>query len=345
MSGRITIDVGLNTRDVAKGAKDAETALGKLEDAVGDTSKGGARDLDKLEDELKDVQRATERADASMKDVRSSSKTAFDGASDNVRGFKDEAVQNFSEVASSFSGDVTQMADGVQGLAGGLASALTPGIGIPVAILGAAAGAFLQSWIESSEQSKERISSMYQDMLDSGSRFLSDNYINQALGELGEDAGKVAEATKRAAEYRTSESDVLRAMVGDAEALGRVQADALSTHRQNVTEIQNSNKGEREKADLIDAANVKYEASTDWLRQIQQDTAAARGQWDAISGAMTKANDEAGKVSDTVFNFKQSLQGGITVPIRVDDTNLRNYKPPKIYVPGTIVMPGQRQIL
>ena len=53
MTKRIGIDMGLDASGVAKGAKDAERALEKLEDAVGDTGKGGAKDLEQLEDGLR----------------------------------------------------------------------------------------------------------------------------------------------------------------------------------------------------------------------------------------------------------------------------------------------------
>lgn len=338
----LKLDILANTRQYVSEMKKAGASTDEIAEALQWVSKEGDAAGSNLEAEFRDIVQSSRKAERAVADIGDK---GFREAGASTGAFKDEAVQNFSEVASSFSGDITEMADGVQGLTGGLASALTPGIGIPIAILGAAAGAFLQSWIDSSEESKERVNSMYQDMLESGNRFVSDNFVNDAIATLGEDQGKVNEAVRLAALYRTDESDVLRAMVGDAEALGRVQADALTTHRQEVTEIQNSAKGEREKADLIDAANVKYEASVDWIKQIQSDTAAARTQWEAINGALIKTNDDAKKLNDTVFTFKQSVKDGITIPVRVDDTNLRNYKPPKIYVPGTIVMPGQRQIV
>lgn len=310
--------MALETSGIRKGATDAERALKDLEDAVGDTGRDGAKDLTKLEDELKDVQRASERAERSLADMGDAGTRGTRDMSQGVQDFKQEAVQNFSEVASSFSGDITQMADGVQGLTGGLASALTPGIGIPIAVLGAAAGAFLSSWIEASEDSKERVSDMYDDMLESGSRFLSEDFVNKALGELGKDAGKLADARKRAAESGAEGAEVLRAMVGDQEAIARVADDYRVKLAEEVRSIQESNKESREKADLIDAANVKYEASVEWIKQIEGDTRTAGAAWSLVNDALYKTQGAVILAADEVAKFRASVAGGITIPVRLD---------------------------
>lgn len=342
-SKRFEIDMGLNASDVARGANDAKRSLEKLEDAVADTSKGGARDLDALEDELKDVQKGAERAGRELDDMGTNSKRSFADASDNVRGFKDEAVQNFSEVASSFNGDMQDMADGVQGLTGGLASSLTPGIGIPIAIIGAIAGSFLQSWITAAEDSEQRIDDMYAAMTDAGSRFLSNDYFNKALADL--DTSKIEEAQQKAIDLGVEERDVLRAMVGDREAIGRILATQQQHYQEELQGIRDSGKSLEEQAVAIDAVNTKYGEQNDFLRDIQRDTSTAADLWEALNGAMEKTPDAVSAAQGAVAQFRQVMRDGVVVPLRVDDSALRNYKPATVYIPGQIVRPGTRQLL
>lgn len=311
----LSLDIAANTRQAQAQVKDLGKALDTTADALDDVAREGDKAGDKLERSFRDMVQDAGKAEKAIKDVGDK---GFAEMGDNVRGFKDEAVQNFSEVASSFSGDITQMADGVQGLAGGLASALTPGIGIPVAILGAAAGAFLQSWISASEDSKERVSAMYDDMIESGSRFLSEDFVNKALGELGQDAGKLADARERAARSGAEEADVLRAMVGDQESIARV-ADAYRVGlAEEVRSIQESNKETSEKANLIDAANVKYEASIEWLKQIQNDTRTAGAAWSQVNDALYKTRGAVILAADEVAKFRASVAGGVSIPVRLD---------------------------
>lgn len=236
---------------------------------------------------LKDVDKALDGVEGSSEKmgdtiVRESKKASraiknigdegFSKAGDSTKAFKDEAVQNFSEVASSFNGDITQMADGVQGLTGGLASALTPGVGIPLALLGAAAGAFIASWTQAAEDSKERIDSFYQDMVDSGKTALSESFIDQAVTDLAGDGAKWDEATRRAEESGHAIGEVLRAMVGDGEAINSILDTQRQKHEANIQAIDDSTDSTEWKLAAVENENLKYEAQVGWLKQVAADT-------------------------------------------------------------------------
>lgn len=317
----LSLDIAANTRQAQAQVKDLGQALDKTADALDDIARDGSKAGDKLEGSFRDMVRASKRAsddvadgwkDAYRKAERASDDFQRD-ASGNVQNFKQEAVQNLSEVASSWKGDLEGMADGVQGLTGGLAASLTPGIGIPVAILGAAAAAFFASWQQAAEDSKQRVSDMYADMIESGNTFLSESFIQQAVKTLGEDAGKWADANKRVEETGIGIGDILRAMVGDQEALAAAQKVYVDERDREVAAIEASNRPLEEKTTLIEAANTKYAEQTDWIRQVIADTGTAVDKAQGVADAIRKGNDEMDKLAAKWAGIPKSQQLGITL--------------------------------
>lgn len=295
--------------DVIKPTEDAARALDDL-------GTDGARDLGKLEDALRDVQRQSEKTETAARDV---GKKGFADASESTKAFKQEAVANFSEVASSFSGDITEMADGVQGLTGGLASALTPGVGIPIAIVGALAGAFLQSWITASEDSEQRVEDMFARMTEAGTRFASESQIKEAIENL--DTDKIAEGIERAHSISIEEGAVLRAMVGDVEAIAAIQDELNRRKQEELDTIKDSGSSLEDQATKAESVNTVYAEQQQWLIDIQKDTETAGAKWDAVKEAIKFAGGEVSTLQGKV----KGLALGTTVPITftVDESQLQ----------------------
>lgn len=158
-SGRIQIAVGLETRGVAKGAKDAEKALENLEDAVGDTGTAGGKDLEKIEDELKDVQKQSKKTgDAVGKNLDSGTTKAKQGVAD----LGDEGKQTAAEVAASFDGSAESIAGGFQELAANAFSGLGPAGAAAGAAVAAGIGVITQAYTDAAEASDEARNSAYE---------------------------------------------------------------------------------------------------------------------------------------------------------------------------------------
>ena len=158
--GREAKDAG---SDVERGMKDAERSTDKLGQAGKDAG-------DDLERGLKDAQRQTARTSDDYRDmarkiqadsdrIKASNREAFDSAGSRTGEFKEEAVANFSEVSSSFQGDMTSIQDLAQGTLGGLATMAGPagvafgGLAVAVGLIGSA----LTQSGEDSDEFKERI--------------------------------------------------------------------------------------------------------------------------------------------------------------------------------------------
>jgi len=343
--------IGMDGREFNKAVK--ADIIKPVEDAartLDDLGTDGAHDVGKLEDALKEAQRQTDKLDRSMEQVDDTSRKTWDGASENVQEFKNEAVQNFSEVASSFNGDISQMADGVQGLTGGLASALTPGIGIPIAILGAAAAAFAAGWAKAAEDSKQQVSDMYDDFIESGASFVSEDFIGKTIQEIqnGESAwGTWEDALNRAKETGLDVSTILRAMAGDQQAIADTHAAYVAKRDEELQKVRDVEAATYDHAAAAQDVNGIFQDQTEWIRRVQenQGTAAekARAYRDAVGGAVSKMDELAAKWAnipksqqlqlnvssnfDRVFNeMARKANQGIRVTLRADGSQGRGWE-------------------
>lgn len=250
MARGISIDIAADVGKAVKGTKDLSKALDDVGDSLDDLTKDAAKAGDKVGDSLtdgaKDAEKSLDRLERTFKETfdaaRKESKKAGDDVGDNVKrgtdraseaaeGFKDEARQNFAETASSFDGSMDSIAEMAQSTLGGLATAI-PGAGIALAGLGAAAGAFYTMWSQNAEKVKETISDMYDDLLASGNKYLSAEFINQKISETVANDELVARLTAAARTIGVDVTTAIRAYSGDTEAMTQVTQAATEWQRQ-----------------------------------------------------------------------------------------------------------------
>ncbi len=324
------LDIGANTRAAQNNVKDLSKALDGVADSLDDVARDGDRSGDKLERTFRGMVTAAKRSADDTGDAwKKAYKRAEDAADDfnargseNVQNFKQEAVQNFSEVASSWQGDLEGMADGVQGLTGGLASSLTPGIGIPVAILGAAAAAFFASWVDAAENSKQQVSDMYNDFIESGKTFVSENYIATAIQDIQEDTDKWNDALARNRDTGVEIGTVLRAMAGDQNAIAEVHGVYVAQRDEELEKIRRSGKSIEEQAIAVDGVNAKFGEQVEWIGQVQRNTSNAADKAAAYRDAMGGAADNAARVRDIVGQIQDR---NITVGVSVNNAAFENW--------------------
>lgn len=273
MAGRITIDVGLNTREVAKGAKDAEKALENLEDAVSDAGKGGSKDLKTLERELKDVQDAGEKA----------GKGISDGVGKGFDEVKSEASQSGREAAASFSGEWSDVGDFVQETVANGLSGFGP-LGAAAGIAAAAGiGALTATILDQQEQAdklKERLSSAYQEAAEEGR-----NYLDTA--QLIAEASDLMFNTDRAAEWKQVQAD--------AKQLGLDVYDVIAANagaQDKQREVQ-----ERINA-LVDDHNEKLKNNELTYEEMESDVFGLSDRWRDVIGLTEEEQQKARQLAD-----------------------------------------------
>jgi gas vesicle protein len=266
--------------DFDKLAKDAKKAGDKLGHQLGNEVKAGGKEassaLEKVEKSFKEL------ADASKRESKEAGDKLGDGmkrgareADSAVTSFKDEARQNFSEVASSFDGSIEGAVDGIQGTLGGLATSISGPLGLAFAGLGVVGGAVFTSIQEDAEETKEFVASAFEDMTESGKAYASEEFVNSQLKDIINDTGKMNEVQKDANSLGVDRSIVLRAQAGDQEALNLV----------------------------IAAANDKYAAIRDRQREISETGAPIPGE---LQGQATAAEGLANKYGGLASNLESA---------------------------------------
>lgn len=227
------IGVGVDTRPFEDGIKrglirpteDAEDAFKELERSVSDAGSDGARDLDKLEEKLKDVQRESERVEKATEKIGDGGKRGFGQASEATSEFKNEATQNFSEIASSFDGSMESIGELAQGTLGGLASSGLPGIGVAAGIAALGIGGITSRITELQERAKETTEGIVADFIEMGTALDSEAVRGRVSDILNSDvARKEAQLLANLLEIDLGRAAL--ALAGDFDAAGVSAEDA-----------------------------------------------------------------------------------------------------------------------
>lgn len=207
-------------------AKDVDRAAGKMTDSIHDWSRDGQRDSEKLGESIsEDVERGSKDAESSLGDFSSNASDLGQAAADAFSGEWDGVGQSVGQAVG----------DGL--------SVLGP-LGV-LAGLGAAAGisALFDTVQQGTEESKQRVSDMYDDMIESGNRFVSENYISEAIQAIQTNAEGAVTSYSKAQESAqltgASLSTTLRALAGDTEAQTRVEDDRVRALQAAQTEQEN----------------------------------------------------------------------------------------------------------
>lgn len=184
MAKGYSISIASDTKAFATGVQ--KGIIEPLEDAaeiLQDIGSDGGRDLGKLEGELRDAQAETddvrEAFSELQKEIRETGRKARTDfanpmnratadAGRGMRELKDEAKQNFAEVASSFDGTAQGIADGIQGTLGGAAVAVGGAAGVALGAAAVVGGTVLAQLGADAERMKEITSTAFEQMAEDG---------------------------------------------------------------------------------------------------------------------------------------------------------------------------------
>lgn len=219
-AGQAAEDFSGSLEDVARNAGRTDDDVQQAMKNISADAKGASNDLEQrfsqaFEGVRKDAKRTGDVVDT---ETRSGTRRAGEATGE----FKQEALSNLSEVTSSFSGDMTQAVDGVQGLLGGLAGSAIPGVSAAAGVAAIGFGAAFGAMRAEAEATKERVGAIFDDLVTNQLGTLSEALINSQLQEIVQDTGKVANAQKAAKETGLDYGQVLRAMAGDVTAADKV---------------------------------------------------------------------------------------------------------------------------
>lgn len=299
-------------------AREGKSATGKVSDALDTVKRDATTSSDTLEKKFRTAfDEVKADAKTTSTSVSTHMKRGADDAGEATKEFKNEAAQNFSEVASSFQGDMASAADGVQGTLGGLAGSLPGPAGIMAGVLAGVGGAMLTSFTKNAEASEARIKAMYDDMLESGNDFISQDAIQKELAAIYSDTGERAISWKNlkkiVEDTGASESLVARAYAGDIQAqrdlLGLV-GDAIDANTDKTLN------GSTEGINALIAQRAELERVRDGVVGImnENDTAVKKvnGYRDAVSEMSGVTQSEQRAIAAGYDNFPREIKTTIT---------------------------------
>lgn len=338
MPNGIRLGVAADTREFDRGIK--QGVIDPLEDATDalrDLAKDGDRAGSDLERSMRDQQDETKKLEREYRDladtIKSSSRKAgrdiddgigdgLDKAGTGLNDFKDEAKSTAREGAASFSGEFSDVGDVVQETLANALGGFGP-IGAAAGVAAAVGFGFLTAKIDAdAAASEERIASMYDAMIESQGKFLTDAAVMDQVKALTDDAGALAEAQEVAAGSGVDLGIVLRAMAGDADAAAEVQA-ALNDQYDKA--VENADKAAKEARDLTDAELKQSQATgkaADIMSKYSDDMSKAAEKYAAYSSAARYATNQMQDAAATAAGLRKEivrLPDGKTITLRVDD--------------------------
>lgn len=328
------------------------TAADGSGDAVGSMADDANRSLDQVSDHANvlsdDWDKVGERAKDSGRDIErgmDDAERSTEKVDDKVGGLGDTLGGLGSAAKDALEGDVQgaveSVGESLEGLAG-----LIPGVGAIIgAGLGVVATEVAKSWEESTEETKERVSSMYQDMLDSGQAYLSQVYLTAEVQKLlgSDDGNKFDEISEKAKALQLPIETIAAAYAGWGDAIQIVKDRAAE-----VIEEENKRQGKSGLATELIVQSREAIAAVDDVAA-STDSAAARAE--AAIATTSKYADAWGAVDKKAKDAKDTVDGvsdkTVTVELEVDDSAIdRAIRKPRVLNNITIgtVRNGKRAV-
>jgi hypothetical protein len=296
---------------------DVPAALDKMSDALDDVVRDGERGGEKLERSFREVADAAKKESREVGEAFDKNATrGFDRAGDAAREFKGEAIQNLGEVASSFDGTVTGIADGFQGLAGGASVALiNMGGGLALAGgalagLGLVGGAVLSGIAAKGEAMRESLSTSFQQMVDEGVQAFDELRFQERLSEAFDPGGDVRAKVQATADalglpfhvaaeaYAGNQAAIEKFQTAYSDALDAIANDSTKADTAQRQVLDNAVRGVADQIEAVDNARDAYERYNDSL---------------LTSTGVTQAGHEARDLADALASIPETTTAKVTV--------------------------------
>lgn len=348
-------DIARDARDAGRGVTDAFDDAGRdvsrsMDDAASDSDSAldritrGFRDLvDEARAAGRDVSRSLS---AGVDDAADRTRDGADDMKDSLREVGDSARETSGEMATSFDGSVDGLVDGFSEVAAEAGFAFGPAGGI-IGLVAAAAAA--KGWADMSaaaEGTKERVSSAFQAMVDSGRDFLTATDVNARAMEIYEAAAEeLATAQDIATQTGLSRGVAVRALAGDVEALAVVEQALADVESRAEAEKQRLTQGINDHSSGVDRNTGELQVN---LETQNQTINRSRTLAQEVDRVRRETNQAAQQFREYTSAKREANRGDVTTDIRTTgkDRSIRDIRdvlgagrpiPLPVYVPQTSI--------
>jgi hypothetical protein len=369
-----SVDILANTRQAQSNVKDLSKAMDGVADSLDDVAADASRNGEKVERSFREMVTAAKKVDDAVDKIGSTSKRSVNEASESFDEFKSEANSTAKESAASFDGSAESIVGSFQEIAANAFSGFGP-LGT-VAGLGLAAGiglgtAAITQADEARQRLQENAGQLANAYIDAGTTALDAMTIAGRTAEILTDP----EQRKGAEELRQligiDLPTAARALAGDQNALAlanKLAADATaenvrldeqqlaaSSKRKSATSdaiLQNEKiiEGTRRLNEVNDLATQQFNDQQAALLGLVRDAGTASEEVDGLGNRLLTLPDttqvlidaKTGQATTDVSKFKGDLNGVAdtiaTATLAIDDTAVRNYRPPRVTIQGDLVL-------
>ena len=334
----LSIDIAANTTAAQRGIKDLSKTLDGVADALDDvaddsdksgdrversfrdmtkaaqdTGREAGRSFSKAAQALDDVERQAKRTERAVDDIGDSGKRGFSKAGEAAGEFKQEALQNLSEVTSSFDGSMDSITDLVQGTLGGIASSI-PGIGLAGAAAAVGVGAIAAAFNANdaaAKESQQRAAEWAQAYIDAGALIVNSATQVANVQAIASDPERYAQAQENARNWGVDVSTAMNAMAGNATALKVAQDQLADTDRRVNEELHGMGTQYRDIADDLTGFASRTAAGKESMAQLTREMDAGRVTASQVSESFKSIVSDAGDAAVEVDDLGNKL---VTLP-------------------------------
>jgi len=303
MAKPIELSLVANVNDFLRGTNDVEKALEGVGDELDGLAKEAGRSTGRMEQDFKSLAREVKDTDRVIDNMSSST---LKNAGSKTAAFKQEAVANFSEVTSSFSGSMTSITDLVQGTLGGVASGIAGPVGLAfggAAVAVGLLGSAIASVGDAAEADGEKAAAWAQAYVDAGGKILTTAQTVAGAQEIILDPARYQEAKDAAEEWGVSVSVAVLALAGNEYALAEATKASEAARQQTIDTAYEAAEANRDLTKTeIDFASEAVAGGTR-LRELQGEMAAGAQQADVFSEALRLTAENTEGASTTVDEF------------------------------------------
>jgi hypothetical protein len=364
----LKLDILANTREFVTEMKKAGASAEDIEDALDELKRQGVKDIEALEKPMRDLgKKAKDTGDDISK-----------GVGKGLDDVKSESASTAKEAAASFDGSAESIADAFQEVAAnafagfgpaGAIAGLAAAAGIGLAVAGFTAND------EAAQASKERVAEWADSYVEAGGRALTAGVQAARFQDIITDPEAFQEAERNARLWGVSTETAIAAMSGNKGAIDDVRSSIKqlgdeidTTTREGGVDIDPAGKVAAQTA-LVEAAKQSFGRLTGEMAAGQSRAQLLNGYYadliNTTSGVVKEVDElgnelytlpdetqilvdaKTGQATQNVNNFKGDVDGipeTVTTRVVLDDSAVRGYRPPTIYIPGRIVPNGVRQV-
>lgn len=324
-------EIGKSTDDIARDFSQAfgiplDRAKTAVEEVVAETE--GLSDA--ADDAGKAGQDAGRKVADGMKDAADST--------DDIKGATKDTGDRMGELGriarDVLNGDFVSAAEGASDALGGIGKIAE--VGGPIAVaLGTLAGILGETLGAAAEEASKRTQAMFDDLAESGDKAISKSYALAAAQDLINNPEQLARAKRIADALGIELPDAILALVGDTEALTGAQGaleEKMSTDTAGklAGKYNEASKAIGETSDSLDNAGSKAGILSD------------------ISARLDDTGSSADESSGKVQSLYDKLSSPPSVPpakLKLDSSEIDNYRPRTLYIPARIRVGGVDQVL